>query len=239
MTLMRTTNRRNYNYLMLQLRKQKDSGATTLDLSDETIIAALDEARQVLKEGYSHLTGLERSRAEKDVRLAEWAINIATTTDRSSASQTSPLSAESRKQLVLSGPAPAQVLQTLDSPGLVTNQLCSVKVTSEQLSRPKPRVIPPFTRRHFEKLFGNEVTLPSRDIDAESYALACEFVNRRLWGRCYDRYIFLNGTGLHALLNSGFNENGTDEENAAMAFLYWDDCEAFNSKRDDQIANAR
>jgi hypothetical protein len=74
MTILKDTDRKRRNYLMLQLRKQKEPGATTLDTSDSAIFFALEEARNILQEDYGNLTGLERSRADKDVELARWAL---------------------------------------------------------------------------------------------------------------------------------------------------------------------
>lgn len=70
------TDRRHHNYLMLTLHKLKDSKATTLDTSNSTIFDAVEEARQMLEQNFSHLTGIERWYAKKDVELAQWAMSV-------------------------------------------------------------------------------------------------------------------------------------------------------------------
>ena len=67
------TDRRHHNRLMLGLRRLKDSGATTIDTSNGSMFAAVEEARQMLEQDFSHLTGKERWYAEQDIQLAlEW-----------------------------------------------------------------------------------------------------------------------------------------------------------------------
>jgi hypothetical protein len=68
--------RKHHNYLMLELRRLKESGATTIDTRDTTLFAAVQEARQVLDNDYSHLTGIDRWYANKDVALAQWALSV-------------------------------------------------------------------------------------------------------------------------------------------------------------------
>ena len=68
--------RKHHNYLMLELRRLKESGATTIDTSNGTLFEAVQEARQVLDNDYSHLTGKERWYANVDVALAKWALSV-------------------------------------------------------------------------------------------------------------------------------------------------------------------
>ena len=68
--------RKHHNYLMLRLRQLNESGATTIDTSDGTLFEAVQEARQVLDNDYSHLTGKERWYANVDVALAKWALSV-------------------------------------------------------------------------------------------------------------------------------------------------------------------
>jgi hypothetical protein len=68
--------RKHHNLLMLRLRQLKESGATTIDTSDGTLFEAVQEARQVLDNDYSHVTGIERYYAKKDVALAQWALSV-------------------------------------------------------------------------------------------------------------------------------------------------------------------
>ncbi len=70
--------RKHHNYLMLELRRLKEFGATTIDTSNGTLFEAVQEARQVLDNDYSHLTGKERWYADVDVALAKWAVSVAT-----------------------------------------------------------------------------------------------------------------------------------------------------------------
>jgi len=75
--------RKHHNYLMLQLRRLRESGATTIDTNNHSLLAAVQEARQFLEGDYSQLTGKERYFADKDAELARWALSMAihSTTD--------------------------------------------------------------------------------------------------------------------------------------------------------------
>jgi hypothetical protein len=225
MTELRNTDRKRYNYLMLQLRKQKDSGATTLDTSDSAIFFALEEARKILQEDLSSLTGLERSRADKDVTLAEWAMKAAAATLPEESPEERPVEPASTqvKQSAM------QATQVRSNPDSLTDQLYPVVVTSKQSSYPKrPAIIPPFTRRHFDELFREKMYLMSKEIDPESYALAWEYVSSRRWGKLKDDRILLSGSGICALQDKEFDENGpTEEEEEELARLYWEKCEAY------------
>jgi hypothetical protein len=79
--------RKRHNYLMLELRRLKESGATTIDTSNGTLLEAVQEARQVLDNDYSHLTGIERWYATKDVALARWALSVTTQNSTRQATQ--------------------------------------------------------------------------------------------------------------------------------------------------------
>jgi len=68
--------RKHHNYLMLELRRLKESGATSIDTRNATLFAAVQEARQVLGNDYSQLTGIERWYATRDVALAQWALSV-------------------------------------------------------------------------------------------------------------------------------------------------------------------
>ena len=70
------TDRNYHNRLMLELRRLKESGATTIDSSSGTTSSALEEARQMLEHDFSHLTGWESWCARTDIALARWALSV-------------------------------------------------------------------------------------------------------------------------------------------------------------------
>ncbi len=130
--------KRRRNYLMLQLRKQKDAGVTSLDATQSPFCFALQEANTVLQEDISGLTGKELWFAEQDKELAQWAVDIG---GISSVSQTSLDSS------------------TTDNPNidLAEEDCISFELPAEQLSEREiqdrsERVAPniPVTRRHIQ-----------------------------------------------------------------------------------------
>jgi hypothetical protein len=168
------TDRKYHNRLMLELRRLKESGATTIGNSSGTTSSALEEARQMLKHDFSHLTGKERWYAEVDVALAKWALSVVAQNSNGhakqkarvdSATRPTPPIHEDSAEPVFPEPDDTDLEATL---GSMSQEEWTSIIRSEDLSTAERHVSSPSTgsaeessadRPLLQELFGTQLTM--------------------------------------------------------------------------------